>query len=663
MCGICGIVDDGRLAAPDKGRLVAGMMDDMAHRGPDDRGLVAEKYHAIGNVRLSIVDLQNGHQPMTNEDDSYWIVFNGEIFNYPELMQLLSGRGHVFRSTCDTEVLLHLFEEYGESCVDYLNGQFAFAIWDKSRRRLFGARDRLGIRPLYYHTSPGRFMFSSRILSLFNTGLIERSMDWSAVQDVLTFWVTLPGETIFTGVGEIPPGHFFYWTADRGLTMKSYWDINFPAEDSFGPGHEARPGKIAERFIELLEDAVRLRLRADVPVGAYLSGGIDSSVIASLVQRIHPHRLHTFSIGFEGHSFDERPYQDIMVKILDSEHHQIIPTIGELADAFPTVVNHAENILLRTAPVPMYFLSSLVRDTGFKVVLTGEGADEFLAGYNLFKENKVRRFWARNPDSRARSLLLTRIYPYLNDDRSKVGGFWRKFFSQGLTQLDDPFYSHRIRWNESATIRRFLSDEFTPGEWDGEARLARVLPTAFKSWHPLNQAQYLEARLFMPNYLLSSQGDRMMMANSVEGRFPFLDYRLVEFLNGIHPALKMNVLDEKYILKYAFRDRLPEAILKRDKQPYRAPGIASALAATGNSHVDTYLEPERVREAGVFKPEAVEGLLNKIRRLNGNLSGNRDTMTYLAILSTQILHQSFIHHSGVLPSPESRTQNYLVQER
>jgi asparagine synthase (glutamine-hydrolysing) len=352
--------------------------------------------------------------------------------------------------------------------------------------------------------------------------------------------------------------------------------------------------------------------------------------------------MTTFSINFQDDGFDERPYQDALIQRIGSEHHRVLPDAQTMAESFPAVVCHAAQPLLRTAPVPMFLLSRLVRERNFKVVLTGEGADEILAGYNIFKENRIRRFWSRQPASTRRPRLLSRIYPYLGDVRGRAGVFWTRFFGQGLERTADPFYSHRIRWTEGSTLGRYLQPDLLQSPFQGEEQLAAALPARFMAWDPLAQAQYLEIKLFLPGYLLSCQGDRMMMAHSVEGRFPFLDHRVVEFANALPAEWKLNVLNEKFILKKAFRNQIPEEILTRPKQPYRAPSIARTVLTRRCPLMDRYLSPQALASAGIFNPPVVGRLVDKLSHdLDGD-AGNRDNMAFLAILSTQIIHQHMI---------------------
>jgi len=637
MCGIAGILS--LHSAPPVPDMVATMTRTVAHRGPDDSGLVVEGSCALGHRRLSIIDIAGGHQPMANEDGSLWITFNGEIFNYIELREQLEQRGHRFATRSDTEVLLHLYEEKGEACVDDLNGQWAFAIWDSRARRLFLSRDRLGVRPLYYASVGGRFLFASEIKALLTYPDLCRDLDLKALDQILTFWTTLPPRTILRQVSELPPGHSLVVDYDGRQRLRQYWRL------SYEPLREgAAEDDCAEELLALLDDATRLRLRSDVPVGTYLSGGLDSSVITAIVRRRAQDGLRSFSVTFDDSEFDESAFQNEVVTHLGTRHSRIACTRADIAETFPRVVWHAERPLVRTAPAPFFLLSRLVRDSGFKVVLTGEGADEILGGYDIFKEAKIRAFWAARPDSTLRPRLLRRLYPYLPRVQSQPDAFLSGFFSTGVG-TSDPFFSHLPRWKSTARLKLLYSEAARAelAGYDAYADLASMLPSDFPRWDVLARAQYLETTVLLPGYILSSQGDRMAMAHAVEGRFPFLDHRVVEFASSLPPRLKMKVLNEKYLLKRATRDLIPRAVLDRPKQPYRAPDAASFVAAGGGrrpDYVDALLAPQRLKEDGVFSPGAVSHLLAKASGTDD--LGARDNMALVSVLSTQLVVDQFV---------------------
>jgi asparagine synthase (glutamine-hydrolysing) len=613
------------------------MLASIRHRGPDQFGVYLDATVALGSARLSIIDLDTGQQPLSNEDGSLWIVFNGEVFNHVELRPWLEQRGHRFATHTDTEVILHLYEELGSRCLERLNGQFSLAIWDVSRRSLFLARDRLGVRPLFYTQQGGVLYFASEIKALLNGGDFGVSFDPVALRQVFTFWAPLAGRSAFRGVGELPAGHSLV-ANDQGVVVCCYWRPDF----SVTQPPPVTPAECLEEFEALLSDATRIRLRADVPVGAYLSGGLDSSVIAALVRQHAPARLRTFSIAFTDAQFDERAHQERMAQFLGTEHSVVEATHADIGRVFPEVVWHAEVPLLRTAPAPMFLLSELVRKSGFKVVLTGEGADEFLAGYDIFKEAKVRRFWACRPDSRWRARLLSRLYPDVL--ASANAAFVAAFFGDGLAEVDAPDYSHAIRWRNTRRIWRFLTDAMLEGTdtLSAARETAPLLSPQFHTWEPLARAQYLEVVTFLSTYLLSSQGDRVAMAHSVEGRFPFLDPRVVEFCSHLPTSFKMPALRDKHLLRLVARKHLPRETADRRKHPYRAPIHRSFFHASTPDYVHEALSPAAIERAGVFKSSAVSRLASRLAAHKP--VGETDDMALAGILSTQLLFQQFVEH-------------------
>jgi asparagine synthase (glutamine-hydrolysing) len=643
MCGIAGILDS-RTALAEREEIVRRMLGTIRHRGPDQFGLYANSRVTLGNARLSIVDLAGGQQPISNEDGTLWVVFNGEIFNHLELRAELEERGHRFSTHTDTEVIIHLFEEEGPACLHRFNGQFAIALWDARTQQLFLARDRLGVRPLFYTRVGGALLFGSEIKCLFADGRVRRELDPVSLGQVFTFWATLPPRTAFRDVWELQAGHYLLANAHGEMSIQSYWKVEFAeaSAEERGPQSEISEERWIEEFRETLIDAVRIRLRADVPVGAYLSGGLDSSTIAAVVRRYTSNRLATFSIAFDDASFDESAFQLRMAKALGTEHQVVLATHEEIGRIFPEVVRHAETPLMRTAPAPMFLLSRLVRNSGYKVVLTGEGADEFLCGYDLFKESKIRRFWARRPDSRWRPLLLQRLYrdiPRLSQSR---GAFLTAFFKDRLTDIECPWYSHLIRWRNTRRGTRLFSaaareamgsgaDEYLQG-WER--------PAGFARWGPTERAQYWEITTFMSPYLLSSQGDRMGMAHSVEGRFPFLDHRMVALANRLPSRLKLRGLRDKYILRAAARDWLPNEILGRSKRPYRAPIHRSFFGRTKLDYIDGLLSEKAVADAGLFEPAGIRQLVRRVE--SGTELSETDDMALAGVISTQLLHEIFV---------------------
>lgn len=637
MCGIAGIYRLGPSAPPVETGELARMARALEPRGPDGEGLWRQPEVGLAHRRLSVIDLESGQQPIHNEDRSVWTVFNGEIFNYRDLRRRLERAGHRFYTQSDTEVIVHLYEEHGPDFVHELNGQFAIALWDARKRRLLLLRDRVGIAPLFYTTSGARLLFASEVKALLPLLPSSPRLDPHALDELLTFWAPLSPHTMFEGVHELSPGEMLLVDA-AGVRRRRYWDWSFPAPGGYRQGSES---ELAEELHDLLVDATRIRLHADVPVGAYLSGGLDSSAIAALAQRVVGNRLKTFSVGFADRGFDESLYQEAMVEHLGTDHSRILCSGPALAAALPETIYRTEAPVLRTAPVPMGMLSGHVRAQGYKVVLTGEGADEVLGGYDIFKENKIRQFWAARPDSTLRPRLLRRLYPYLDLNQRQGQAYLQQFFGMGLESPGLSYFSHLPRWVTTAKCKQFLSRDYAAALDDGALeRLQSALPAGFGALHPLNRAQYLEVKLLMAGYLLSSQGDRMLMSNSVEGRFPFLDHRLIEFANTLAPRMKIKVLREKHLLRQAVGRYLPAAVGARHKQPYRAPDAAALFGPGAPQYVRELLSETQIRRTGYFDPRRVALLLKKAEA--GRVIGQKDNMALVAILSTQLWHQHFI---------------------
>ena len=639
MCGIAGILNLNGPRPIDE-ELLLKMLGVIRYRGPDESGIYIDPHVALGQVRLSIIGINGGTQPISNEDGSSWIVYNGEAFNYIELKEDLLKKGHRFKTETDTEVILHLYDEYGPGCLEKINGQFALAIWDSRKKELFLARDRMGIRPLYYCRKGHEFLFASEIKSIFMDPEIERTIDLQALNQIFTFWTTLTPKTMFENIFEVPPGHYVT-IKDGSINQKAFWHIPYvPHQERLKITWE----EAKEELKHLFKDAVRIRLRADVPVGAYASGGLDSSITTALIAKYFNNRLKTFSIGFEGKAFDESLYQKELVDYLGTDHHQTLATNSKIGEHFADVAWHCERPLLRTAPVPLFLLSRLVRENQYKVVLTGEGADEVFSGYNIFKEAKIRQFWARQPESRLRPLLLERLYPYIFRNPTRARAFFQRFYAVKPEDLSDPLFSHRIRWQTTGKNALFFSDNVrnTLNEYDPISDVKKLLPGDFASRDVLSRAQFLEMDIFLSNYLLSSQGDRVAMAHSLEIRLPFLDYRVIEFASRLPAKWKINGLDEKYILKQSFNGLIPDSIRKRVKQPYRAPIREVFFQDSSSELVDDMMSDDYLCKVGLFNAKKVGKLLDRYRKKDAVVDNEVQNMALVGILSTQLVHHQFI---------------------
>jgi asparagine synthase (glutamine-hydrolysing) len=638
VCGILGYLKLNPEGQVPPERLQAAISS-LGHRGPDAHGVKHLDKATLAHTRLSIIDLATGAQPLANTDQSIWVTFNGEIFNYIELRKELQACGHVFRTQSDTEVLVHAYAQWGDQFVSRLNGQFAFAIWDTPRRRLLLARDRTGIRPLFYLNTRNLFAFASEIKALGAMLGKRFRVDPRGLAQVFTFWSAVGSRTVFEDVQSLPPGHILI-LEDGKQVVRRYWDWHFPAA---GSTRTTSMAQAAGELRDLLEDAVRLQLRADVPVGAYLSGGLDSSGLVALVRQDPRIHLRTFSVGFRDAEFDESEHQIAMSRHLGTEHSTVNCSPGDIAAVFPRLIWHTESPILRTAPAPLMLLSGLVRQSGFKVVLTGEGADEVFGGYDLFKEAKIRRFWARQSQSRWRPQLFARLYPYLRNSPVTNQAFSRAFFGQDFQSTGNPFYAHLTRWATTRRTWTFFSEDVRRAltDWSPEDDLLAILPPDIAKWEGLGRDQYIEATTLLYGYLLSSQGDRVAMANSVEGRVPYLDHRVIEFANQLPARLKIRGLREKAVLKEALRPLLPAGIVNRVKQPYRAPDSTSFFVnGEAPEYVRRQFSASRMTEAGLFSSAAANQLYEKCRR--GRATGFADNMAFVGMLSAMLLEEQFV---------------------
>jgi asparagine synthase (glutamine-hydrolysing) len=639
MCGIAGIVRAGA-AAPIEEDALRRMAAALRHRGPDGWGLAREPGVGLVSTRLAIFDVPGGWQPMRGERGTL-LVYNGEVYNHPELRAQLGG---AYRTTSDTEVVHRLLERDGLAVLECLNGQFAFAWWEPDARRLTLVRDRFGVRPLHWAALPdGGIAFASEAKGLFASGEVAATPDLAGIDEVFTTWGARAPRTVFAGVAQLPPGGLLVWEDGAVVAQRRWWAPDYA--DASAP----------DDLPDLLADAVRLRLRADVPVGTYLSGGLDSSLITALAQRASDHELRTFSVAFHDARYDERVFQQQVAHTLGTRHHVVEIGPREIADGFRAVVVHAETPLIRTAPVPLYLLAQATRAHGITVVATGEGADELFWGYDLFKETALRELHAREP-ARAEA-LLDELYPYLDVPAERRGPAWKRFFFEAGAP-GDPLFSHQPRIAATGMVRAFYRPEvaaaLSANGSDPLARLRAELPSAFARWSPLERAAYLELTTLLAPNLLAAQGDRVAMAHGVEGRFPFLDHRVFAHSVALPPERKLGPgLREKAELRSLAARLLPRAVVERPKQPYRAPEVAPFFGAHAPAWVEERLEAHALDDVGIFDPARVAGLLRRCR--SGKASGFREGMALVGILSTQVWHERFcsLGAAGAWPAERS----------
>ena len=650
MSGIAGIVR--QFPTGVSVDLLGRMAASVRHRGPDGYGFYVGQRVGFAHVRLSVVDIAGGAQPLTNEDGQVVVTYNGGIYNHPELRRELEEKGHVFRTRSDTEVLVHGYEEWGVNLLKRLNGQFAFAIYDRNTETVLIARDRFGVRPLFYAQRKGALYFGSEVKAILACGEVEAALDRRGLDEIFTFSAARPPRTPFAGIASLEPGTYGI-LKDGALWLHRYYELDYPEA-------VAEPADVVERLDELMLRSVGMRLRGDVPVGAYVSGGLDSSITASLAASASPQTLRSFSITSADPRFDESEFQREVARDVGSIHADAGITQAGIALSFPEVLWHTETPLLGTAPVTMYHLARLARNSGIKVVLTGEGADELFLGYDLFKEVSVRRFCQRQPGSLGRQRLFDRIYPAMIG-QERGGESWRNFLLRAGAPTD-PLFSHLPRFLLSAHAKEFYSPEFTSGLGgiDVLSELRGSLPVRYFGWSSLNQAAYLEMTTHLSPYLLSSQGDRVAMAHGVEGRFPFLDHRLFEFAAALPTGSRLRGLREKEVLRRWSSRILSPRIKDRRKQPPRAPGAPSFFGPGAPGWIGDHLTPEALRRVGVFSPASVAGLVRRCRA--GLTSEDRENQSIVGVLSTQLWHHQFIDRLALPTALSVRGASVMLSE-
>ena len=606
----------------------------LAHRGPDGHGFYRDERAGLAHARLSLIDLAGGFQPIHNQDRSLWLTFNGEIFNYKELRAELAALGHRFYTEGDGEVIVHAYERYGTNAWRMLNGQFAFALWDTRARCLWLVRDRVGILPLHYAVVGEHLVFASEAKALFAGGRVQRDFDPRGIAEAFTLWSTLAPRTVFRDVRAVRPATALRIDGALNLTELRYWE-----PDPHAAADETS-AQAVERLHEQLLRSVRLRLRADVPVGSYVSGGLDSSVLSTYAKQEFGPSLKTFGIRFADPRYDETTEQHEVARHLGTRHHEILCDGDAIRGALADVVWHCEAPLLRTSPIPMFLLSKLVRDSGTKTVLSGEGADELFAGYTIFKEDQIRRFAARLPASSVRPALLNRIHHYVGDARVRATPFWQDFFRRNVADTAHPFYSHLIRWQNNAWTLRLLSPEVQlaadlPATME---RLESSLPAGWQTWDMLLRAQVTEIHSFLSSYLLSSQGDRVAMAHGVEVRYPFLDPDVIDLAMTLPRRHKLLGLRDKIVLRRLAQRLLPPTVAGRKKKPFRAPIAPVLFGKEAGTAFDALLA---AGDDGLVDHPAARKLIAKVRLHDGRAAGEREEMGLIGILSLRMLAQQY----------------------
>jgi asparagine synthase (glutamine-hydrolysing) len=599
MCGICGILNfDGE---PVNKQLVGKMTASIAHRGPDNEGLFVKGPVGLGHRRLAIIDCsESGNQPMSNEDKTIWITYNGEIYNFKNLRKELESCGHRFQSNTDTEVIIHSYEEWGTDCLKRFNGMFAFAIWDENKDRLWLVRDRMGVKPLFYCNIPSRLLFGSEIKAIIADSRVDRQVDYEALSYFLALNYTPAPFTLFSRVKQVMPGHYLMISMDGCIEDVEYWRL------SFNEDKRQSEKQYLETFANLLEDAVKIRLVSDVPFGVFLSGGLDSSSIAYWMSR-NMDVVKTFSIGFEQGSYSEIGYARKISSAIKSDHYDMLVNM-ETPEVLSKIVWHSEEPTADSSMAAVFYLARLAK-TQVSMVLGGDGADELLAGYETYSAYYVRQAYRLIP-SLIRKTLIANLIKKLPVSHSKVSFDFkaRRFVKGAELSAEDAHASWRTIFDADA--RKLLLEPISqkPGVAMDAVDLFRKAFQESGTTHPLNRMLYVDTRLYMPNDMLVKV-DRMTMAHSLEAREPYLDHRLVEFAASLPPNLKLKHFNKKkYILKTAMKGKIPQDIIDRKKEGFNVPNAFWINEQLKPFIIDN-LSSTRLKDMGLFDNRYVKNTL------------------------------------------------------
>jgi asparagine synthase (glutamine-hydrolysing) len=620
MCGICGIYDS------EKGRgaseLMRRMAATLAHRGPDNDGFYDSPNCVLGHRRLRIIDLSPlGHQPMSNEDGSLWISFNGEIYNYLELRPGLVSRGHQFRSQTDTEVILHLYEEMGDEILPQLNGMFALALWDARRERLLLARDRFGKKPLYYFFDGKRILFASELKALLADPAVPREIDCDALSAYLSLGYIPCPRTIFRNVWKLPPASQLVAERDpsgAGLRLRGperYWTLRYAPDPSL---HEA---DCLARIREIVRDAVRIRMYSDVPLGAFLSGGVDSSCVVANMAGVSERPVETFSIGFDVESFDELPYAEMVAKKFRTNHH-VFRCQPDALEVLPILVHHYDEPFADSSAIPTYYVSKIARQL-VTVALSGDGGDEIFAGYTRYDNGMQRWQLARLlPES-----LIRGVFRFLTDVYPLGSRGWGILHRNSLAPLDS--YMADVSQFQPREKRPLMANGASPTVYGDVFALARRLAAESGSADFLSQMQYVDQMLYLPDDILVKV-DRASMAVSLEARAPLLDYRLAEFMATVPAALRYRGREKKYLLKKAMEGILPREILYRSKMGFGVP-LKHWFRKDAAEFTRDVLLSSKARNRGFFSPRQIEWILDRHAEGRRDFSGKIWTLLFFEL--------------------------------
>jgi asparagine synthase (glutamine-hydrolysing) len=644
VCGIAGLVGVNGLHRDDRDRALR-MRDVLTHRGPDDAGLWGDDHALLAHRRLSIVDRKGGQQPLANEDRTIWIVFNGEIYNHAEIRRELEAQGHVYRTRSDTETIVHAYEQWGDACVDRLRGMFAFAIWDAPKRRLLLVRDRLGVKPLYWARAGGALLFGSEIKAILASELIAPQPNPGVLTEVLSTRSIAGADTMFAGVSKLLPGHRLVFE-NGDVDIAQYWDV--PVGNHEGPRGAGDVRDAVERFRGLLEESVRLRLMADVPLGMFLSGGIDSSAIAALMAGMIDRPLQTFSVAFKERAFNELGYARDVARAIGADSHEIVIDDRDFFGALPRLVWHEDEPIAHPSSVPLYFVSALAR-RHVTVVLTGEGSDELLAGYGKYLRLawnwRAGTVYERLVPQPLRAAIASGLVPRLPRTLERYGK--RTFLARERTpesMFFDNFAAIPLA-DQWTLLAPGLRDLATPGHAYATSRAWFEKPNGHSTL--LDRLLYADVKTYLVELLMKQ--DQMSMAASIESRVPFLDHVLVEFAARLPDACKLNGLTTKRVLRESMKGLLPESILRRPKMGFPVP-FAGWTRGSWNAVARDVLLDSRARQRGIIDPVAVDRLLHD--HADGRTDGGDRIWS---LLNLELWYRTFIDRDGVqsLPLPRA----------
>jgi asparagine synthase (glutamine-hydrolysing) len=622
MCGICGQINFD-VERPIEEAVIRDMCFAMIHRGPDDEGLFFDGHIGLGIRRLSIIDVSTGHQPVFNEDQSVCLVFNGEIYNYLELRESLQARGHVFSSQSDTEVIVHLYEEEGENCVQKLNGMFAFAIWDKRKNALFLVRDRFGIKPLVYYLDRDRLVFASEIQALLTDGSIPREIDWEALHNYFSFYYITAPLTIFRSIRKIPPGHMLV-CIDGRVTLKEYWRLEY-VESLF----QEDESRYSERIQELLKDAVRLQLRSDVPLGVFLSGGLDSGGIVAMASSLLNQPVKTFSLGFKEKSYDELEEARLVAKTYRTDHHEFVMGASDFNEILPEVVTLFGEPYADWSSIPNYLVAKKAKED-VTVILRGDGGDEVFGGYPTYVAYKLARLYRRVPRV-VREQVVTRAVNALPVSSARVSFDYKaKRFVRGANYSPEvAHYLWKVIFDEDEKRRLYTPDLIQETEGFDSFSVLQNHLDRLNGVSMLNRFLYLDLRVFLEGCSLPTS-DITAMANSVEARVPFLDHRLVEWAACLPSSLKVRGITTKYIFRKAMAPYLPSRVVKGAKKGFHVP-CAQWIKNESRDLILDILSKTNVQQVGFLNYSYVDNLIQQ------HLTGRQDNYRCIACLASFML--------------------------